>query len=53
MRKSMKSILAVLVLATPLALTSCEGALDDILGEWSRPTPGSSTEGGSGSSKLP
>ena len=38
MRKSMKSLLAVLVLATPLTLTSCEGTLDDILGEWSRPT---------------
>ena len=34
----MKSFLAVLLLATPLALTSCEGSLDDILGEWSRPT---------------
>lgn len=29
-----------------MCLTSCEGALDDILGEWSRPTPGSSTGGG-------
>ncbi len=38
MRKSMKSLLAVLVLATPLALTSCEGMFDDIFGEWSRPT---------------
>lgn len=36
----MKSIFAALVLATPLALASCEGALDDVLGEWSRPTPG-------------
>ena len=40
MRNSMKSILAALVLATPLALASCEGALDDVLGEWSRPIPG-------------
>ena len=38
MRKSMKTILAALVLATPLALTSCEGTLDDIFGEWSRPS---------------
>lgn len=45
MRKSMKSLLAVIVLATPLALTSCEGTLDDILGEWSRPT-GAETGGG-------
>ena len=52
MRKSMKSILAVLVLATPLVLSSCEGALDDLLGEWSRPTPGSSTGGGSGSGTV-
>ena len=36
----MKSLLAVILLATPLVLTSCEGALDDVLGEWSRPTPG-------------
>ena len=38
MRKSMKSLLAVIVLATPLALTSCEGMFDDIFGEWDRPT---------------
>lgn len=26
-----------------MCLTSCEGALDDVLGEWSRPTPGNNT----------
>ena len=35
----------VLLLSLSMSLTSCEGALDDILGEWSRPTPGSSTGG--------
>lgn len=40
----MKSLLAVLVLATPLTLTSCEGTLDDILGEWSRPVPSTVVE---------
>ena len=44
MRKSMKSFLAVLVLATPLALTSCEGMFDDIFGEWSRPVPSTVVE---------
>lgn len=38
MRKSMKTILAALALATPLALTSCNGALDDIFGEWDKPS---------------
>ena len=47
----MKKILSklcggVLLCALSMSLTSCEGALDDILGEWSRPTPGSSTGGG-------
>lgn len=36
----------VLLFSLSMSLTSCEGALDDILGEWSRPTPGSSTGGG-------
>ena len=45
----MKSILAALVLATPLALTSCDPYLDDVLGEWSRPTPGNNTPSGGGS----
>ena len=35
----------VLLFSLSMSLTSCEGALDDILGEWSRPTPGSSTGG--------
>lgn len=33
----------MLMLAMPLMLTSCEGMLDDIFGEWSRPTGGTST----------
>ena len=31
-----------------MCLTSCEGALDDVLGEWSRPTPGNNTPSGGG-----
>ena len=30
----------VFLFSLSMSLTSCEGALDDILGEWSRPTPG-------------
>ena len=30
----------ILLFSLSMSLTSCEGALDDILGEWSRPTPG-------------
>ena len=37
--KSIKTILAALVLAMPLALTSCEGSLDDVFGEWDKPAP--------------
>jgi len=33
------------LLTIGMGLTSCEGALDDILGEWSRPTPGNVTPG--------
>ena len=40
-----------LLFGLSMSLTSCEGALDDILGEWSRPVPGSST-GGGGSSTI-
>ncbi|WP_091838401.1 hypothetical protein [Prevotella sp. ne3005] len=40
----MKTILAALVLATPLALTSCEGTLDDVFGEWSRPSGNTNTD---------
>lgn len=43
MAKSIKAILAALALATPLALTSCDPYLDDIFGEWSRPTPATPT----------
>ena len=53
MKLSFKHLLsAALLIAMPLTFTSCEGALDDILGEWSRPTPGSSTGGGSDSGTV-
>lgn len=39
----MKTILAALVLATPLALTSCEGTLDDVFGEWDKPSANTNT----------
>ena len=42
--KRISNLLILAVLAIGMGLTSCEG-LDDILGEWSRPTPGSSTGG--------
>ncbi|MDY6436174.1 MAG: hypothetical protein SPK72_01215 [Bacteroidales bacterium] len=35
----------VLLFSLSMSLTSCEGALDDILGEWSRPTPGTDKQG--------
>lgn len=43
MKKSMKalfmtSMLPVMMLMAAVTLTSCEGMLDDIFGEWSRPT---------------
>lgn len=39
MKQSMKHLLGgMLLLAMPLMMTSCEGTLDDIFGEWSRPT---------------
>ena len=53
MRKSMKSLLAVILLATPLVLTSCEGALDDVLGEWSRPTPGNNNNHNNNTNTTP
>lgn len=38
MKLSFKHLLsAALLMAMPLTFTSCEGALDDIFGEWSRP----------------
>jgi len=37
--QSMKHFLGgMLLLAMPLMMTSCEGTLDDVFGEWSRPT---------------
>lgn len=40
MKKLLKSILeGALLLVLPLCLTSCEGTLDDIFGEWDKPTP--------------
>ena len=40
MKHSLKSILAAgMLLTMTLVFTSCEGALDDIFGEWSRPVP--------------
>ena len=39
MKQSVKHFLGgMLMLAMPLMMTSCEGTLDDIFGEWSRPT---------------
>ena len=35
----------VLMFGLSMSLTSCDPYLDDVLGEWSRPTPGSSTGG--------
>ena len=48
MKKNLSNLLlgGVLLFSLSMCLTSCEGALDDVLGEWSRPTPGSSTGGG-------
>ena len=42
MKKSLKalfmaSMLPVMMLMAAVTLTSCEGTLDDIFGEWSRP----------------
>jgi hypothetical protein len=46
MIRSLRFISATaMLLVSAHVFTSCEGALDDILGEWSRPTPGSSTGG--------
>ena len=39
MRKLMKSIfMGAAMLALPMMLTSCEGTLDDVFGEWDRPS---------------
>ena len=46
MIRSLRFISATaMLLVSALLFTSCEGAFDDIFGEWSRPTPGSSTGG--------
>lgn len=42
----------VIALCLSMCLSSCEGALDDVLGEWSRPTPGNNTPSGGGSSTI-
>ena len=39
MRKLMKSIfMGAVMLALPMMLTSCEGTLDDVFGQWDRPS---------------
>ena len=44
MKKILSKLMGgVLLFSLSMSLTSCEGALDDILGEWSRPTPGNNT----------
>ena len=44
----MKTILGgAILVALPMLLTSCEGTLDDIFGEWSRPTPTDNSGSGS------
>lgn len=37
MRKLMRIFMGAAMLALPMMLTSCEGTLDDVFGEWSRP----------------
>ena len=37
MRKLMKIFMGAAMLGLPMMLTSCEGTLDDVFGEWSRP----------------
>ena len=46
--KSIKSMMmgGAILFSLSMMFTSCEGALDDILGEWSRPTPGNNTPSG-------
>ena len=52
--KSIKSMMmgGAIVFSLSMMFTSCEGALDDLLGEWSRPTPGNNTPSGGGSSTI-
>jgi hypothetical protein len=40
-------MMAALFLTSAVSLTSCEGTLDDIFGEWDKPSSGSSAGGGS------
>ena len=48
MKKSMKTILGgAILVALPMFLTSCEGTLDDVFGEWSRPSGNTNTNSGS------
>ena len=54
MKHSIKSMMmgGAILFSLSMCLTSCEGALDDVLGEWSRPTPGNNTPSGGGSSTV-
>ncbi len=46
MKKILSKLLGgVLLFNLSMSLTSCDPYLDDVLGKWSRPTPGSSTGG--------
>ena len=47
--KSMKSMMmsGAILLGLAMCLTSCEGTLDDVFGEWSRPTGNNSKQGDS------
>ncbi len=49
MKQNLKSLVfRVLVLTSTLVFTSCEGALDDIFGEWDKPSGGAVTPSGGG-----
>lgn len=51
MKKILSKLLGgVLLFNLSMSLTSCDPYLDDILGEWSRPTPGGNVTPGGGSS---
>lgn len=44
MKYSLKSVLAAaMLLTTTLVFTSCEGALDNIFGEWDKPSANTNT----------
>ena len=38
MRKLMRIFMGAAMLALPMMLTSCEGTLDDVFGQWDRPS---------------